>query len=244
MAIHVRLRIVGVYFNEIIKIEDEQVEQVQSVYDLMQVYIKAKGGVMKEDVFNPGSLVANPGGLEIDVRDVGTAPHVPIYSLHAVRYNYPGNFKFFKGTTLQETTGATLGGKRRVAGILTLNEDMVCCLTPESVLVRSAFQYYVTDKDGKVRSATEPYYKTARTDIEGSIRKKEGGFEAFNKKDNDYKFFEDGDVVTWRLVVLNLPSVTNLDCSDVQNMVSTEESSKAVAELENRTSTSRTKMSN
>jgi hypothetical protein len=133
--INVRLRIVGLYFNETIQINDNP---NLTVRDVMDEYIR----------LNPNLAV--PGGLEYVRYPVGTNDFVRAFS-----YHYDGSYNY-NGDALDTTPpdGLTLGGVNRPSGIYTLSEDLEDDFRDTKVGL--VWQYYVVGNNGNgtVKSRT------------------------------------------------------------------------------------------
>jgi len=106
--INVKLRIVGLYFNETVEVTSSA---TLSVRDVMDKYIKN----------NPNLAVV--GGLEYERYPIGTSDFVKTIS-----YHYAGKFDYDGDGTLvlipDGPDGPTLGKNERPAGIYTLSEDL------------------------------------------------------------------------------------------------------------------------
>lgn len=122
----VTLRIVGLYFNKKVKVDDT----VKTVQGVMDAYIKDNGNLAK------------PGGLAyFHETDDDT--------LREVLYNYEGKFDINVETPKVENQGKTLGGKTLKAGVRSLRELRV----DDNVIL--AWQYYVENTAGKNKSKTK-----------------------------------------------------------------------------------------
>ncbi len=133
MAINVKLRIVGLYFNETVQVDETKDPTVRDVLD---AYIQKHPNI------------AVPGGLEysrfpIEDRDFATT----------FTYHYPGVFNFDgDGALVLPDDGLSLGKKTRLAGIYTLSESLEDRLTDRSVGL--VWQFYVVSAAGDVKSKT------------------------------------------------------------------------------------------
>jgi hypothetical protein len=133
--INVRLRIVGLYFNETVTIEDKE---ELTVRDVLDKYISD----------HPDLSV--PGGLEY-VR-------YPIFSdrqdyVKAFNYHFNGSYNFdADGVSDGRKDGRSLGKSERKAGVYSLSEDLEDEFTTSNVGL--AWQYYVVSKGGSVKSKT------------------------------------------------------------------------------------------
>lgn len=136
--ISVKLRIVGVYFNNKVEIDPDEITTVKGVMDEYQR-------------LHPDVKV--PGGVRFEEAPYDLLPHRGVESLFKVIYNYPGKYNFFDDSL--KTNGETLGGRIRKAGVLRLEEQKLP-MTFEGVTVAAVWQYYVVGADGVNRSATKP----------------------------------------------------------------------------------------
>jgi hypothetical protein len=134
--INVKLRIVGLYFNATVRVEDNP---NLTVRDVMDEYIR----------MNPNLAV--PGGLEYGRFPIGTTDFVT-----RLTYHYPGKYDFDGNNVLVPqpvgVDGPTLGKKDRPAGIYTLGENL-----EDQLLDKKAglvWQYYVVSPGGVVKSKT------------------------------------------------------------------------------------------
>ena len=134
MAINVNLRIVGLYFNETVIINDKTNLTVQEVVD---EYIR----------LHPNLNVA--GGLEYSLFQSGSDSFVTSFT-----YNYDGiyNFDASSGAKVIPPDGKTLGNITRPAGLYRLSEDLEDQFSDKSIGL--VWQYYVTTKNGKPKSKT------------------------------------------------------------------------------------------
>jgi hypothetical protein len=125
--ITVKLRIVGLYFNEPVEITDRP---GLTVKDVMDEYIR----------LNPNLHVA--GGLEYHVgKKYG--------NMETIAYNFNGRYNF-NGVQNPRTSGKTLKGEHRSPGIYRLSETLLS--TPQ---VELGWQYYVMSARGKNKSKTK-----------------------------------------------------------------------------------------
>jgi hypothetical protein len=137
--ISVRLRIVGLYFNETVKINDKQ---KLTVRDVLDKYISEH-----PDLSVPGGLEYVRFPLVKNGKD-----YVKTFNYHfGGNYNYDGDTP-----NLTVDDGTTLGKNKRDAGVYSLSEDLEDEFrTPNIGLV---WQYYVVadNGDGVVKSKTPP----------------------------------------------------------------------------------------
>jgi hypothetical protein len=139
MAIKVRLRIVGLYFNTTVKINDNI---NLTVRDVMDEYIR----------LNPNISVV--GGLEY-VRYPKTGGSDDF--VRTLTYHFGGKYDFNgDGDTNDAVDGKSLGNKTIAKGIYTLSEDLEDGIPGYQAgnKVGLAWQYYVVGANGKVKSAT------------------------------------------------------------------------------------------
>jgi hypothetical protein len=133
MAIKVNLRIVGLYFNESVEVDETTNPTVR---DVMDEYIKNN------------REIAKPGGLEygrfpINGRDFVTT----------LTYHFPGLYNFEPdGVLTVPKDGTSLGGLTRAAGIYTLSESLEDQFSDTKVGL--VWQYYVVSETGEVKSKT------------------------------------------------------------------------------------------
>jgi hypothetical protein len=176
--INVKLRIVGLYFNETVEIDDTEDFTVRDVLD-------------KYIAKHPNISVV--GGLEY-IRfpfPGNNSDFVKTFTYHyGGIYNFDANNKLEVAPppsipTPAAPDGLTLGKQNRLPGIYTLSEDF------EDELVSGAtkpvglvWQYYVTDSIGVSKSKTPV----------------DRGFQAFGE-DATY-ILQNDDIITWRLVAI------------------------------------------
>ena len=172
-TINVKLRIVGLYFNETISIED-RVEL--TVRDVMDEYIR----------LNPNLSI--PGGLEY-VR----YPELPMRDpsrdfVRTISYHFNGNYNFDADRTgVVPPDGNSLGNRPRPAGIYTLSEDLEDYF-PNIHKAGLAWQYYVVSESGTVKSRTR-----VKRDFQSFGEVVTTGFK-YN--------LSQGDTIIWRLVAI------------------------------------------
>lgn len=132
--INVTLRIVGLYFNETVTINDKTNLTVQEVVD---EYVK----------LHPNLNVA--GGLEYSLFQSGSDSFIKSFT-----YNYDGiyNFDASVGPKVIPPDGKTLGNQTRTAGLCKLSEDFEDQFADKSLGL--VWQYYVANKNGKPKSKT------------------------------------------------------------------------------------------
>lgn len=138
--INVKLRIVGLYFNATVRIDDTTPNlTVRSVLD---EYIR----------LNPN--LALPGGLEYSRFPIGNTDFVTRFT-----YHYPGEYDYNGNNVLVlqpvGVDGPTLGNQERPAGIYTLAEEFEDQLADNKIGL--VWQYYVvapTAAGGLVKSRT------------------------------------------------------------------------------------------
>ena len=182
----VRLRIVGLYFNETVTIGDRT---NLTVRDVLDKYISDHPNI---------SVIGGLEYIRFPFPD-NDNDFVKTFSYHyGGIYNFDANNRlevapFGSKPTNVAPDGPTLGKQERPSGIYTLSEDF------EDELVSSAtksvgmvWQYYVTDKDGKSKSKTPV----------------DRGFQAFGELSTgavpaapNYDLAND-DIITWRLVAI------------------------------------------
>jgi hypothetical protein len=134
--INVNLRIVGLYFNEMVIVDDNDVTKPITVRDVLDAYIKA----------NP--TLAKPGGLEYNRFPIGGRDFVTAFT-----YHFPGTFNFDgNDTVIIPPDGPSLGDQTRPAGIYTMAEALEDRFTDKSVGL--VWQYYVVASDGTLKSKT------------------------------------------------------------------------------------------
>lgn len=173
--IKIKLRIVGLYFNKTVAIENKKGLNVK---DVMDKYIHE----------NPLSV---PGGLEYTRATAYTVPELVITT---IKHNFSGDFDF-EGDNDEAGTadGPSLGDVKRESGIYTLTEDLEDHFPKDEKgkgRAGLAWQYYVvapSDEVGKgiVKSKTPVGRK----------------FKRFDDATPDYTL-EDGDTIIWRLVAI------------------------------------------
>ncbi len=175
VLINVRLRIVGLYFNETVSIEDRP---DLTVRDVMDEYIR----------LHPNLSV--PGGLEyVRYPDVAIPLKARDY-VRTISYHFNSVYNFNADDSgAVPPDGNSLGNRLRTAGIYTLSEDLEDNF-PDINKVGLAWQYYVVSKGGVVKSRTrEERDFQAFGELEVPI----------NKPKYDFK---DGDTIIWRLVAI------------------------------------------
>lgn len=135
--INIKLRIVGLYFNETIKIENSATLIVK---DIIDKYVKA----------NP--LIDTVGGLDYETfTPVGGDPFISAFI-----YNFGGSYNFDADrTSTGAVDGKSLGKIFRKAGIYKLAEDVEDSFNnTDTKNLGLVWQYYVSDKDERVKSKT------------------------------------------------------------------------------------------
>lgn len=131
--INVRVRIVGLYFNQPVSIEDNP---NLTVRDVLDEYIR----------LNPNLAV--PGGLEYTRFPIGTTD-----SVTTLTYHYGGVYNFDGNNVLTDPPdGPSLGNIDRPAGLYTLSERFEDDFT--TLGVGLVWQYYVVSALGLVKSRT------------------------------------------------------------------------------------------
>jgi hypothetical protein len=131
--INVKLRIVGLYFNKMVRIND--VPNL-TVRDVLDEYIR----------LNPNLAV--PDGLEYSRYPVGPTDSVKTFTHHfSGSYDFNGN-----NVITTPPDGPTLGNNSRPAGIYTLSEDLEDQFSDTKVGL--VWQYYVVSPTGIVKSRT------------------------------------------------------------------------------------------
>ncbi len=179
--INVRLRIVGLYFNHTVRIEDAR---GLTVRDVLDEYIR----------LNPNLAV--PGGLEYQ--------RFPVLGnnndfVTAFVYHFSGNYDFDgNNVILMQPTGpdgTSLGDNERREGIYKLAESF----EDDGLLARGAglvWQYYVVSAAGVVKSATPVTRK-----FQGFGEKKLEPLPVPPVVRPQYDFVN-GDTIIWRLVAI------------------------------------------
>lgn len=173
--INVKLRIVGLYFNENVVVDDAPTTTVRTVLD---EYIR----------LNPNIAVV--GGLQYISSTNGF--------VNTLTYHFGGTFNFDGNNVLQSPPagpptasfpdGISLGRIPRLEGIYTLSEYMED-LFPDNK-VGLVWQYYVVSKKGKVKSKTP-------------VSRGFSGFgEPLPVVRGVQQVFAEGDTVIWRLVAI------------------------------------------
>ena len=135
--INIKLRIVGLYFNETIRIENVPTLTVKNIIDK---YVKA----------NP--LLDTVGGLDYETfTPTGGDPFISAFI-----YNFGGSYNFDGDrTSTGAVDGKSLGNIARKAGIYKLAEDFQeSFINAETKNVGLVWQYYVSDINEKVKSKT------------------------------------------------------------------------------------------
>jgi len=131
--INVNLRIVGLYFNETVVVDDAPTTTVRNVLD---EYIR----------LNPE--IAKPGGLEYGRFPIGGRDFVT-----TLTYHFPGTFNFDGNNVVQiPPDGPSLGDQNRPGGIYTLSESLEDQFSDNAVGL--VWQYYVVSTTGEVKSKT------------------------------------------------------------------------------------------
>ena len=174
----IKLRIVGIYFNTTVTIDDTLFPNGISVKDVLDTYV----------ALHP---VTQVGGLAYSVKqDFGDPTARPYESVLSFTHHYGGRFDFNgNGVTTDTVDGPTLSGSERDAGFYKLQEGTI----PGVVSGVLGWQYYVEDGKGLRKSAT------IRT---GTVDK---GFDFFGEVPADpAKRLAHGDTITWRLVAILL----------------------------------------
>jgi hypothetical protein len=131
----VKLRIVGLYFNEPVTITDRI---GLTVKDVMDEYIR-----LHDDINTPGGLKYHTYISSRGTENIGTI----IYHFNGI-YNFDGN-----NTLSTPPDGRSLGDKDRLDGIYQLSENLEESL-PDHSKTGLAWQYYVVSPGGKVKSKT------------------------------------------------------------------------------------------
>ena len=173
--ITVTLRIVGIYFNEPVIIDDAP--GPLTVKNVLDEYIR-----IHPDLSVAGGLEYIRFPFEKDGKDF----------IKTFNYNYPGIYNYDGNDTLVVATdpekptivapdGHSLGKQPRTEGIYTLSEDFEDQFNSKKIGL--VWQYYIISKDGINKSKT-PVSR---------------GFKPFGATPPIY-LLEDGDVITWRLV--------------------------------------------
>lgn len=174
----VKLRIVGLYFNSSVTIDDAKIQAGVSVKNVLDTYVALKP-------------VTEAGGLAYAVKqDFGDPLSRPYESVLSFTHNFVGRYDFDgNGSTADTVDGPTLSGSDREEGIYKLQEGTIAGVT-SGVL---GWQYYVESFAGVLKS------KTVRG---ASIDK---GFNYFAEvPEAPEKRIADGDTITWRLVAILL----------------------------------------
>jgi hypothetical protein len=133
-----KLRVVGIYFNRVIKFDDGgNPVTIDTLHNkaMSQFPISRKNGI-----FFTGSFVRTDGTISEKGNPIRTVSH-----------NYSGKYDFNGNGSLKDAVdrdGATLGGYLRPKGIYELSEQLI-----ENGLL--AWQYYVM-RGGKLVSKTPP----------------------------------------------------------------------------------------
>ncbi len=179
--INVKLRIVGLYFHENVKITDKP---GLTVRDVLDKYISEHS-----DLSVAGGLEYIRFPFEKNGRDF----------VKTFNYNFGGTYNYEGDGTLVVATnpelptptapdGISLGKQEREEGIYTLSEDFEDEFTsPATKAVGLVWQYYVTDKDHKPKSKT-PVNR---------------GFLPFGTNPAPVLYdLVEGDTITWRLVAI------------------------------------------
>ena len=179
--INVKLRIVGLYFNETVRINDKL---GLTVRDVLDKYISEHPDLSVE------------GGLEY-IRFPFPGSNKDF--VKTFTYHYGGIYNFDANNRLEVAPppslptsaapdGPTLGKQDRPEGIYTLSEDFEEELASGATRsVGLVWQYYVTDINGKHKSKT-PVSR---------------GFQAFGEIPAATNYdLANGDTITWRLVAI------------------------------------------
>jgi hypothetical protein len=132
--IRVKLRIVGLYFNTTVTLDDAGSADGVTIQQVMDAYKNA----------NP---ITAPGGMEYMIQ-TGSGLFTPNTML-SISHNYPGRYDFDGDGSIQSNEAETLGNNVRSKGIYTLTEIP---LPYGNGVV--AWQYYVEDAAGKLVSST------------------------------------------------------------------------------------------
>ena len=139
-VLNVTLRIVGLYFNEPVKV-NSTASSVPTVRDVIDAYIKA----------NPN--LAKRGGLEYQRFPIMGNPDDFATTF---TYHYPGEYNYDGNNELllqpDGPDGPTLGNQFRTAGIYRLSEDLEDNFPDKKVGL--VWQYYVLNAAGILRSRT------------------------------------------------------------------------------------------
>jgi hypothetical protein len=133
---HVKLRVVGIYFNRLIKFDDGgKAVTIETLHNaaMSQFPISRQNGI-----FFTGSFEQPDGSESKEGNPIRTVSH-----------NYSGKYDFNGNGSLKDAVdGPTLGGNFRPKGIYELSEQLI-----ENGLL--AWQYYVM-RGGKLVSKTPP----------------------------------------------------------------------------------------
>ena len=142
--IKITLRIVGLYFNKPVHIENKKGLNVKDVMD-------------KYRAEHP---LSQPNGLDYLLTPAYTTEELV---LTTIKHNFSGDFDFdASGTTTRPPDGPSLDNVQRKSGIYTLGEDLEDHFPDKRVGL--AWQYYVVSPTGKVKSKTPVSRKFKRFD--------------------------------------------------------------------------------
>ncbi len=133
--IGVKLRIVGLYFNAPVELDDKG--KTLSIKDVMDAYTSIH-------------QINEIGGLTYTTEPDDIDPNKSL--LLSVSHNFSGRFDFDgNGSILNPADGLSLNGTARAAGVYTLASQFLG--DGKSILT---WQYYVTSKTGRLKSKTKP----------------------------------------------------------------------------------------
>jgi hypothetical protein len=173
--VNVNLRIVGLYFNEIVRVDDAPTTTVRTVMD---EYIR-----LHPEIAVPGGL--EYGRFPINGRDFVTT----------LTYHFGGDFNFDANKVVQiPPDGPSLGDQSRPAGIYTLSESLEDQFSDTKVGL--VWQYYVVSAAGEVKSKTP-----VSRGFSGFGEPLPNLIDPLGGPDIP-QTFADGDSIIWRLVAI------------------------------------------
>ncbi len=172
----IHLRIVGLYFNAPVTIDDARIAAGISIKDVIDAYVAA------HPLNTPRGLAYT---IKLDPSEPGADPFETLLSFS---HNYDGRYDFFgDGNDMESGDGPTLSGSTREAGVYMLQENTIPGVTSGALV----WQYYLQGKD-----ADGGFVPKSKTPVSR-------GFKSFAAVPEDpARRVADGDTIIWRLVAL------------------------------------------